>query len=190
MRHPFPGGTLALDFPGTLRYRHRSEPREDLGSPERLSEWFQQAGITQDEIPCGPADLAEAVELREAVYQLVLARMSDKAYDQDALARVNEYARKPTPVPQLTADGRQVQATVEQALASVARETVMALSGPDVSLFKECSNPECSQIFIDRSRGARREWCAMDPCGNKIKAAAYRARKRAGERMAVAGRSR
>lgn len=55
----------------------------------------------------------------------------------------------------------------------------MTLSGPDVPLFKECGNPECSQIFVDRSRGARREWCAMDPCGNKIKAAAYRARKRA-----------
>ncbi|MBV7695724.1 ABATE domain-containing protein [Streptomyces sp. TRM70350] len=184
MRHAFPGGTPALDFPGTLRYRHRSEPREDLNSPDSLSAWFQQAGITEQEIPCGPEDLDAAMALREAIYQLVLARMSGTAYDRDALARVNEYARKPTPVPQLTEAGREVEATVEQALAHVARDTVTVLSGPEVSLLKECGNPECSQIYLDRSRGARREWCAMDPCGNKIKAAAYRARKRASERKA------
>ncbi|MFB8773872.1 CGNR zinc finger domain-containing protein [Streptomyces broussonetiae] len=190
MLHPFPGGALALDFPGTLRFRHRSEPREDLSAPQRLGEWFQQAGITQDEIPLGPADLDAALRLREAVYRLVLARMADEPYDTDALALVNEYARKPTPVPQLTAEGRQMEATAEQAFAAVAQDTVTVLSGSDASLFKECSNPECSQIFLDRSQGGRREWCAMDPCGNKVKAAAYRARKRAAGRKALAGRTR
>ncbi|MGW1086621.1 CGNR zinc finger domain-containing protein [Streptomyces sp. NPDC002596] len=32
---------------------------------------------------------------------------------------------------------------------------------------------------VDRSHGGRREWCAMDPCGNRVKAAAHRARKKA-----------
>ncbi|WP_425586896.1 CGNR zinc finger domain-containing protein [Streptomyces yanii] len=31
----------------------------------------------------------------------------------------------------------------------------------------------------DRSPGGRRAWCAMDPCGNRVKAAACRARKKA-----------
>ena len=43
---------------------------------------------------------------------------------------------------------------------------------------KECGNPECTRVYIDRSRGMRRQWCGMDSCGNKIKAAAYRARKK------------
>ncbi|MFD7406025.1 CGNR zinc finger domain-containing protein [Streptomyces sp. NPDC059866] len=83
-----------------------------------------------------------------------------------------------------------MEATVEQALAYVARDVVGALSCADVFLFKECGNPECSQIHIDRSRGARRELCAMDPCGNKMKAAAYRARKRTSAQRTVAGHSR
>ncbi|MEQ8145208.1 CGNR zinc finger domain-containing protein [Streptomyces sp. OP7] len=185
MRHAFPGGTPALDFPGTLRFRHRSEPREDLDSPESLGVWFREAGISVDDVPAGPDDLREALTLREAVHLLVRAAMAGEGYDRDALALVNAYARKPTPVPQLTAEGRQVDATVEQGLAHVARDVVVTLSGPDVPLLKECGNPECSQVFIDRSRGARREWCAMDPCGNKIKAAAYRARKRANGLLAA-----
>ncbi|MEV4919914.1 CGNR zinc finger domain-containing protein [Streptomyces tirandamycinicus] len=187
MRHAFPGGTPALDFSGTLRFRHRVEPQEDLDSPESLGCWFRECGITERDIPCGAADLREAVTLREAIHRLVAARMSGEVYDRDALALVNEHARQPTPVPQLTETGRHVEATVGQALACVARDAVGVLGDPDVPL-KECAAPDCSQIFVDRSRGARREWCAMDPCGNRIKAAAYRARKRVsgqGERRRV-----
>ncbi|MFJ2397220.1 CGNR zinc finger domain-containing protein, partial [Streptomyces sp. NPDC087843] len=31
---------------------------------------------------------------------------------------------------------------------------------------------------LDRSRGHRREWCAMKTCGSRVKSAAYRARQR------------
>jgi predicted RNA-binding Zn ribbon-like protein len=80
--------------------------------------------------------------------------------------------------PQLTLTGRLAEATPEQALATVARQAVELLSGPDVPLLKECGNPECTRVYIDRSRGMRRQWCGMESCGNKIKAAAYRARKK------------
>ncbi|MFJ5036104.1 CGNR zinc finger domain-containing protein, partial [Streptomyces sp. NPDC088560] len=80
--------------------------------------------------------------------------------------------------PQLTIAGRHTEATPGQALATVARQAVELLSGPDVPLMKECGNPECTRVYIDRSRGTRRQWCGMESCGNKIKAAAYRARKK------------
>lgn len=51
-------------------------------------------------------------------------------------------------------------------------------SGPEADLLKECGRPECTQVCLDRSRGFRREWCAMATCGNRVKAAAYRSRKR------------
>ncbi|MGV9559075.1 CGNR zinc finger domain-containing protein [Streptomyces sp. NPDC003401] len=182
MMHAFPGGAPALDFAGTLRYRHRSEPREDLSSPESLGVWFRESGIAEHEIPCEATDLRTALTLREAVHRLILAKMAGAAYGHDALALVNAYARRPTPVPRLDATGRHVEASLEQALAAVARDAVAVLGGPDAALLKECGNPECSQVYLDRSRGARREWCAMDPCGNRIKAAAYRARKRTNTR--------
>ncbi|MEU6709372.1 CGNR zinc finger domain-containing protein [Streptomyces wuyuanensis] len=179
MEHGFPAGSPALDFAGTLRVRRGPHPREMLHSPESLSSWFRECGITDGDLACGPADLREAVELREAIYRLVVARIDGDAYEREALDLVNAAARRPAPVPQLTDAGRSVGATVRQALSHVARDAVAVLSGPEVPLLKECANPDCTQFYIDRSRGARREWCKMDPCGNKIKAAAYRARKRA-----------
>ncbi|MGW7267709.1 CGNR zinc finger domain-containing protein [Streptomyces sp. NPDC054842] len=186
MMHAFPGGAPALDFAGTLRYRHRSVPREDLNSAESLGVWFRESGITEYEIPCEFSDLREALQLREAVHRLILDRMARDAYAPDALALVNDYARRPMPVPQLTRSGRQVEASLQQAFAAVAQNAVSVLGGPEASLLKECGNPECSQVYVDRSRGALREWCAMDPCGNRMKAAAYRARKRLSGRKATA----
>jgi predicted RNA-binding Zn ribbon-like protein len=150
-----------------------------LDSPQSLGLWFSECGITESPIDCQEADLARALALREAIYQLVRARIDAQSYDEEALSLVNEAARRPPPVLRLTATGRRIEATVQQAFAHVARDAVTVLSGPEVPLLKECANPECTQFYLDRSRGARREWCRMDPCGNKIKAAAYRARKRA-----------
>ena len=98
---------------------------------------------------------------------------------------VNDTACKPAAAPQLTASGRRTDATSQEALSTVARHAVELLSGPDVPLLKECGNPECTRVYIDRSRGGRRQWCAMEPCGNKLKAAAYRARKRQAQESAA-----
>ncbi|WP_244287435.1 CGNR zinc finger domain-containing protein [Amycolatopsis rubida] len=87
-------------------------------------------------------------------------------------------AARPDAVPQLTRTGRQVRATAAQALSTVAQAAVTILGGPDADLLKECGRPECTQVYLDHSRGSRREWCAMATCGNKMKAAAYRARQR------------
>lgn len=178
MMHAFPCGTPALDFVGTLRARRNPEPREMLSSPESLDAWYRESGVVDGDTNCGPSDVAEAVALREAIYVLVAARLRGESYHADALALVNRTARTPSAVPQLTLEGRRIEATPRQALSSVAREAIRVLSGPEGSLLKECSRPECTQIYFDRSHGARREWCAMDPCGNRVKAAAYRARKK------------
>lgn len=190
MEHGFPAGSPALDFAGTLRVRRGPNPREMLHSPGSLGAWFRECGITDGDLACTPADLREAVALREAIYRLVVARIAGEAYDREALGLVNATARRPAPVWQLTDAGRGVEATVRQALSHVARDAVAVLGGPEVPLLKECANPDCTQFYIDRSRGARREWCKMDPCGNKIKAAAYRARKRAGAKVAPPAGSR
>ncbi|MEV0381308.1 ABATE domain-containing protein [Nonomuraea sp. NPDC050643] len=179
MDHVFLCGNPALDFAATLRAR-RTVRFETLDAPSRLDSWYVASGIV-DIVSAGQEpDLVRAVAVREAIYALVTARLAGAGYDGAALALVNEAARMPPATPQLTAGGRRTEATPAQALSTVARHAIEVLSGPDVPLMKECANPECTKVFIDRSRGGRREWCGMDPCGNKIKAAAYRARKKEG----------
>ncbi|MET8947920.1 CGNR zinc finger domain-containing protein [Streptomyces sp. NPDC004542] len=177
--HSFKCGAPVLDFVGTLRARRNAAPTEMLTSPESLEAWFRESGLVDADTSCGPSDLKRAIALREAVYRLVVATLAGDDYGADALAVVNDIARTPSSVPQLVRRGRrQVEATPEQALSTIARQAVELLGGPESALLRECSRGECTQVYLDRSHGSRREWCAMDPCGNRIKAAAYRARKR------------
>ena len=178
MEHAFPCGTLALDFVGTLRARRNALPREMLGRPSSLDAWFRESGLVDEVTPATAADLERAVDLREAIYTLVAARLFDQPEDQAAVALLNEVAATPPAIPRLTATGMQVTATTAQALSSVARQAVDVLGGREANLLKECGRPECTQVYLDHSRGFRREWCAMRTCGSRMKAAAYRSRKR------------
>lgn len=188
MMHSFKCGAPVLDFIGTLRARRNAVPTEMLISPESLEAWFRESGLVDVDTPCEPSDLRQAIILREAVYRLVVATLDGGDYDADALAVVNDTARAPSAVPQLVRRGdRRVEATPGQALSSIARQAVQLLGGPEADLLKECSRGECTQVYLDRSHGSRREWCAMDPCGNRIKAAAYRARKRTEARAVSPG---
>ncbi|UBU10236.1 CGNR zinc finger domain-containing protein [Nonomuraea gerenzanensis] len=177
MKHVFLCGNPALDFACTMRAR-RTARFETLDAPATLDAWYVEGGLVDAAPSCQDSDLARAVAVREAIYALITARLAGDGYDDQALALVNEAARTPPATPQLTAGGRWTEATPAQALSTVARHAIELLSGPDVPLMKECANPECTKVFIDRSRGGRREWCGMESCGNKIKAAAYRARKK------------
>lgn len=180
MNHAFPCGTLALDFLGTLRARRNPVPTEKLATPELLDSWFTEAGMLDEAPRADEADLAAALELREAVYSLVEERLAGRALDPgaDAVAVVNRFAAEPPVVVRLGPEGTRRSGSAEHGLAAIAREAVEILGGPDAELLRECGRPECTQVYLDRSRGHRREWCAMRTCGNRVKVSAYRTRHR------------
>ncbi|MFH9090656.1 CGNR zinc finger domain-containing protein [Streptomyces sp. NPDC017673] len=178
MTHAFPCGTLFLDFVGTLRARRNETPTEMLARPEALDDWFVESGMLDEAPGADEADLATAVDLREAIYALVAAHLAGEPLPAAALAEVNRQAAGLPVRVQLAADStRRRLGSVSQALVVLARETVEILGGGEGALLRECSRPECTQVYIDRSRGPRREWCSMKTCGNRVKAAAYRARR-------------
>ena len=172
----FPCGDVSLDFLGTRQRRDDAEPTEFLTSPERVGRWFAEAGLTDE--PVAFDDMDDAVALREAVHSLMRSRLDAAGFDPAALAIVNEAASRTPITTTLTASGRRIDAGPSQALATIARDAIGILARDDV-LLKQCGNAGCTQIYVDHSRGGRREWCAMEPCGNRIKARAYRARKAA-----------
>ncbi|SEE58409.1 ABATE domain-containing protein [Streptomyces sp. TLI_105] len=176
-RHVFVCGDPALDFAATLRAR-RSSGIEVLTTPAQLDSWYLASGLVDSATRATQADLEQARVVREAVYRLVADRRHGRPYDETALALVNDAARRPSASPQLAPPGRRTTATPQEALSTVARSAIELLGGPEASLLKECGSPECTRVYVDRSRGARRQWCGMESCGNRIKAAAYRARKR------------
>jgi predicted RNA-binding Zn ribbon-like protein len=178
VKHAFPCGDLALDFVGTLRVRRSPAPQDVLDSPRALDAWFVESGVA-DAVPgSDAADLAAAVALRESIYDLVRGRITGTPPGPASVDLLNRVAARPPAVPRLGPAGRVLTATAEQALSTVARHAVEILGGPAADLLKECGRPACTQVYVDSSRGFRREWCAMAACGNKMKALAHRARLR------------
>ena len=172
----FVSGSPALDLAGTRKWR-RSEPEELLVGPDDLQRWL-------DECPALPGGQAvdqqafrAAVALREAVYRLAQDRLHDREFEPRSLGVVNRTARGPGLMRQLTDAGVVTSGDLGAVLAEIARDAVGVLADRD-SPVKECGRPGCTRIYLDRSRGARRTWCGMDECGNRVKAANYRARKR------------
>lgn len=43
---------------------------------------------------------------------------------------------------------------------------------------RRCANPKCDRVFFDGSKNGSRRWCDMGSCGNRAKAARFRASRR------------
>jgi predicted RNA-binding Zn ribbon-like protein len=174
VKHVFVSGEAALDFVGTLKWR-RDEPEELLGEPADLAAWAQESGILSDAIVVTTEGLTTAKSLRENIYQLVVARTVGAPRRSEAVVVVNDFAAG-TPVrPVLTESGLRREGDEQALLSSLARNALKVAADESIVL-KECGREQCTRIFIDRSRGSRREWCGMDECGNRIKSASYRRR--------------
>lgn len=176
----FASGNLALDFVGTLNER-RTNRVENLHDGADVARWLVEAGVLDDAPATDSRTLPEALALREALFAVV-ERLLDEpgaTLPADALAVVNAAAEAPLPTLRLRPD-RSVErsGSWRSGLAAVARDG-LALVDPGDAELKWCADPGCTHPFLDRSRGHRRRWCEMAGCGDRAKAAAYRARRRA-----------
>jgi predicted RNA-binding Zn ribbon-like protein len=173
----FVSGNAALDLAGTVLSR-REEPLDALAVPADLERWVAECGELPDRVTADFATFASALSLREAIYRLALARVQDRPFDPGSLEIVNDMAAGPVPTVTLSDAGLQMSGDLRAVLTHLARSGIAVLADPRACL-KECGRAGCTRIYLDRSRGARRTWCGMDECGNRVKAAAYRARRRA-----------
>jgi len=177
----FVSGQRALDLLATLGNRHRSAV-ERLREPADLDRW-----LTAAELPTGAeadhGDLHDARQLRETVNRLVRATLSDQAPRAADLRELNRWARLPALTPQLDSKLRRrwtAEHPVRAALALIAREAAELLTSPRRTLIHECAAaPNCSLLYLDRSRAGRRRWCEMNRCGSRAKMTNYRDRRNA-----------
>ncbi|MCA2220722.1 CGNR zinc finger domain-containing protein [Nonomuraea aurantiaca] len=185
----FISGNLGLDLAGTVQHR-RSDRRDLLREPADLARWTVEAGILDVPPAVGDADLAAGKTLREAIYRLAAGEAIDglglglgvggagSVVDDRRL--VNRVAAGP-PASVLLNDAGRVERSgdLDAALSTVARDAVQLLGGPRAVQIKECGGEVCTRLYVDASRGSSRRWCDMHECGNRAKAAGFRARQRA-----------
>jgi predicted RNA-binding Zn ribbon-like protein len=173
-------GNLALDFVGTLNERWGSRV-ENLHDGSDVAGWLVGAGVLSAPPRTDADTLRDAVALREALFTVVqyLIDTPDALLPSADVAVVNRAAREPPPAVALRPDGVLMRdGTWRAGLSAVARDGLGLIEVGDAQL-KWCADPVCTHPFLDRSRGHRRRWCEMAGCGDRAKAAAYRARRRA-----------
>ena len=88
MTFMYVSGRPCLDFSGTLRFRGSAEADELLTAPRLLSDWAIQAGLVDTAIEMTQHDLEMATALREAVYRVVIARLSPLGHRSSAPDRI------------------------------------------------------------------------------------------------------
>jgi predicted RNA-binding Zn ribbon-like protein len=124
--------------------------------------------------------LVEFRSLREALFTCAQRHVAGEAFRPADVTTINRFAGGPPLPVELTVDGSAVcrAATVDQALAHIAREAIALFTGPLRERVRTCAAADCQLLFVDASRPGRRQWCSMARCGNLAKTRAYRGRTR------------
>jgi predicted RNA-binding Zn ribbon-like protein len=180
----FVGDHLALDFVNTS-FGVGANHQECLGSDAQVLDWLRRAGLPATPRKRGRpgALLAAALELRNTAVQLVTTRKAGRISDIAVLNRIlaagSAYSELVRTQPEkLTLQLHNRLERVESLLVPVAQAIAMLLAEGDFSLVRQCESSDCVLWFYDHTKAHRRRWCSMALCGNRMKAAAFRARQR------------
>jgi predicted RNA-binding Zn ribbon-like protein len=189
----FVGNQLALDFLNT-RPVQDGEPMELLGDLKTLLRWFRAAELLSArdaaklERQWGGSAKAERVlenvrELRESLRNEMLAWENGGKVHRPMVDRLNELLASHPMLTKLIANGDTFATELwfdprqpEDLLAPLAYSAAMLFATADRSRVRKCD--QCVLHFHDTSKKGTRRWCSMQLCGNRLKVAAYAARRR------------
>ena len=193
----FIGERLWLDFVNTddLRRGVRVDVLRDF---DALIHWLgaadvldaeRAAGITRraEQQPAGAAAaLVDARRVRAALKALAERGAVQEKARADALSEINRVLGRSAGHRRVEFgdDGafRQSFVPVGDAFAGlmipVVESAAEALVGGELLRVRRCADGRCPRVFYDSTRNGRRRWCDMATCGNRAKAARFRARER------------
>ena len=200
----FVGDRLWLDFVNTddVGDGARSDALRDF---DLFVRWLELAAVLDGERAAGlrrraeqqpagaTAALAEARRVRAALRQLAERGGASERVRLDALAEINRVlsrsagTRRVEPRP----DGTFARSFVPGGDAFAGLMIQVVDSAADALILGElarvhrCADPRCRRVFYDATKNRARRWCDMATCGNRAKAARFRARG-VGERAAGA----
>jgi predicted RNA-binding Zn ribbon-like protein len=189
---------LSIKFVNTVAWRLRDGVEDRLASPDAVLKWLSDAGLADGTIVSqlkarwkaapreGGAFLKSAVELRETIYRLFIARIDGRKADPAAARVLNMHlsgsaalgvALSHKTLGWQRSSGRLVS---EGLLKPIAWSAAGLLTGPRAYKIKQCQDERgCGWLFIDESRTQTRRWCSMGDCGNLAKSRRHYRRAKA-----------
>jgi predicted RNA-binding Zn ribbon-like protein len=171
---------LVRDFVNTLDFETGID---QISSPDELAMWFSEQGLVDDLVEPTEPELVDALAVREAIRELLLAN-NGVAADTDAASKTLEEAGRKARLGVRFENGHPVLAPEDDgARGAIGRvvATVAELAPTDEwKRLKTCRDETCRVVFYDKSRNRSRAWCSMEVCGNRDKQRGYRERHAAG----------
>ena len=194
-RGGFPMGgepLVAIDLVDTLMTA--VDPSVDLlASPDRSAWWW---ALQAARLPKSPTPEAAAVRrLRAAIRDLLDAHLEGREPLASSIEDVNVAAASVPSSLRLSyagsggAEGGVARADTRWhteyggnvALNYIAREAIGLLTDPErLEKLRRCASPTCSMLFLADTK--RRQWCASNVCGNRVRVARHQEKVRAAKR--------
>jgi predicted RNA-binding Zn ribbon-like protein len=152
---------------------------DTIASPDELATWFSEQGLVDDLVEPTDKELTDALAVREAIRELLLANNGVDA-DAESASKTLEAAGREAHLGVRFEQGRPVLAPEgDGARGAIGRivATVAELAPTDEwKRLKTCRDENCRVAFYDKSRNRSRAWCSMEVCGNRKKARSFRER--------------
>jgi predicted RNA-binding Zn ribbon-like protein len=166
-------GLLSVDEAKSLRKRAATRELDAVAAEaRRLREWFRGFVAKRKGRPLSSSALLELGPLNRLLER-------DEKYDQIIVRRRDDDA-------DLTMRQMRRWRSPEALLSPIGEALARFVCDEDFTDVKACERPECTLMFIDRTRGRGRRWCSMAICGNRAKQAALRQRRKQTARAARA----
>ncbi|HET7450547.1 MAG TPA: CGNR zinc finger domain-containing protein [Gaiellaceae bacterium] len=152
---------------------------EGLGTPQDLSAWLGAHGVLEPGAPVTAAELAEATRVREALRDLLAAKVGLDVDVDAAKAEIDAAARRAGLELRFDPTCPRVEPTVGGVRGAIGRiivEVYDEMVDGTWERMKACKADDCRWAFLDTSKNKSRAWCSMESCGNRAKVNAYRQR--------------
>lgn len=190
-------GDLAI-LQGFVNTLDLEQGTDELATPAALDAWLRAAGLTEpaagSEGSSGPADLALAVALREALRAVLRSHVTHPSARSATRIRAQPREAEPAATERLAeiAAGQQARISIDASgavrvqpggsgcRAALARLLLIAAEAETLGTWqrlKVCSADDCQWAFYDRSPTRSGCWCSMQICGSRAKSRAYRSRQ-------------
>ncbi len=184
-----------LGFVNTLEFA-RGRVVEHLETATAALAWFHEHALLHAETletesrrfeadgVAAERTLRRVHRVRAAIRELLVATVEGRPPGGRQLADMNRalrfhYVTYLVPAPDgVSLDHKHEGDPVEGALARLAESIARELTQGRPERLRVCENEECRWIYLDTSHSGRRKWCDMRTCGNRVKVARHRQRRR------------
>jgi len=184
-----------LAFVNTLEF-HRGKVVEHLPSATTALRWFRDHELLHEEtldalterfttdVAIGERSIRRVHRVRAAIRELLVGTVEGRPPGTRELDEMNRalrfhYVTYLVPAPDgVSLDHKHEGDPVEGALARLAESVARELTQGRPERLRVCENEECRWIFLDTSHSGKRKWCDMRTCGNRVKVARHRQRRR------------